>query len=61
MGQVLRTSTDDEMTVEVMAILGNMNVPNLDYYRLLTELKLVPLIMDKIKVCKGGPGNWLVG
>lgn len=50
LGHVITTCQEDEFIVEVLGILGNISLPDLDYNRVLTQLNLLPSLMDKLKV-----------
>ena len=50
LGQVITMCQEDEFIVEVLGIFGNISLPDLDYNRVLTQLNLLPSLMDKLKV-----------
>ena len=51
MGQLLKASSDDDMCVEVLGILANLNLPEVDFQKMMTELDLLPYVIAKLKVC----------
>ena len=41
---------DEECAVEALGILGNLALPEVDYDRVLSELQLLPFIVETLKV-----------
>lgn len=41
---------DEECAVEALGILGNLALPEVDYDRVLSELQLLPFIVEVLKV-----------
>ena len=64
-------SSGDDVCVEVLGILGNLSSPEIDFHKIITELQLLPFILDQLKVSmsresggkkvRGRGGNILVG
>lgn len=40
----------EEGAVEAVGILGNLNIPELDFGRIVNDLQLLPYLMGKLKV-----------
>ena len=51
LGQLLKDSSDEELCVEALGILANLNLPDIDFQRVVTQLDLLPYVMSKLKVC----------
>lgn len=41
---------EEDFTVEVLGILGNLTFPEIDFEKVVTELDLLPFISSKLKV-----------
>lgn len=41
---------EEDFTVEVLGILGNLTFPEIDFEKVITELDLLPFISAKLKV-----------
>lgn len=41
---------EEDFTVEVLGILGNLTFPEIDFEKVVTELDLLPFISTKLKV-----------
>ena len=50
LGQLLKESSDDELCVEALGILANLNLPDIDFQRVVTQLDLLPYVISKLKV-----------
>ena len=51
LGQLLKESSDEELCVEALGILANLNLPDIDFERVVTQLNLLPFVLSKLKVC----------
>ena len=43
---------DEDYLVEVIGIMANIQLPDLDYNKILTELKMLPSIVKKLEVSR---------
>lgn len=50
LGQLLKGSSDEELCVEALGILANLNLPDIDFQRVVTQLDLLPYVISKLKV-----------
>ena len=37
--------------MEALGILANLNLPDIDFERVVTQLDLMPIVISKLKVC----------
>jgi hypothetical protein len=49
LSEVVIKSEDDELILEALGILGNLYIPNMDYQKVITELKLLPPLLSMLK------------
>lgn len=50
LGQLLKESSDEELCVEVLGILANLNLPEIDFEKVVAQLDLMPFVISKLKV-----------
>lgn len=51
LGQVMKSCADNEdLLLEAMGIMSSITLPEVDYDKILTELQLLPLLLEKMKV-----------
>ncbi len=48
MANVIKNYSDEEFVIECVGVLGNMNIPDLDYHVLLKEYDLLTYIKGKL-------------
>ena len=41
---------EEEAAVEAVGILGNLNIPELDFGKIVDDLQLTPVLMGKLRV-----------
>ena len=41
---------EEEAAVEAVGILGNLNIPELDFGKIVHDLQLTPILMGKLRV-----------
>ncbi len=46
----MKGSGDEEMCVEALGILGNLLLPEVDFERVVSQLELMPFIVNTLKV-----------
>ena len=46
----MKSCEEEEFTVEVLGILGNLSFPEIDFEKVVRELDLLPFISLKLKV-----------
>ena len=42
---------EEEAAVEAVGILGNLNIPELDFGKIMHDLQLAPFLMSRLRVC----------